>query len=217
MRRVAAWTLVLLIPTSRVHGNDTPHVRAESANLQAVLTEATRDSPTISSLVDRIRASNVIAHVECARFKSFTLEGRTLFVLATRDVRYVRVQVDCLRPGPELAAIIGHELQHVAEIADAPDVIDQRSFVRLLNTIGFSRGGGRDDAYETEAALLTEARVVQEMTGRHGLWAKVISLTKATVVQRPHQTGDTSDLLSGSVNAEASQLAEQGTVKGTAR
>ena len=179
MRRVAAWTLVLLIPTSLVHGNDTPHVRPESANLQAVLTEAARNSPTISSLVDRIRTSNVIAHVECARFKSFTLEGRTFFVLATRDVRYVRVQVDCLRPGPELAALIGHELQHVAEIAEAPDVIDQRSFVRLLNTIGFSRGGMRDDAYETEAALLIEARVAKEITSRYGLWTKVISVTTA--------------------------------------
>ena len=116
MRRVASWTLVLLIAASRAHGEDTSHVRTGSADLQAVLIEATRDSPTVSSLIDRIRASNVIAHVECARFTSFTLEGRTLFVLATRDVRYARVQVDCLRPRPELAALIGHELQHVAEI-----------------------------------------------------------------------------------------------------
>jgi len=177
MRRVAAWTFVLVIAASRAHGDDTSPVRAVSADLEAVLSEATRDSPTVSSLVDRIRASNVIVHVECARFESFTLEGRTFFVLATRDVRYVRVQVDCLRPRPELAALIGHELQHVAEIAAAPDVVDQRSFVRLLNTIGFSRSGTRDASYETEAALLTEERVVQEMTIRHGLWTKVISLT----------------------------------------
>jgi hypothetical protein len=185
MRRVAAWTFVLLIAASRAHGDDTSHVRADSSSLQAVLTEAALDSPTVSSLVDRIRASNVIAHVECARFRSFTLQGRTLFVLATRDVRYVRVQVDCLRPRPELAALIGHELQHVAEIAAAPDVVDQRSFVRLLNTIGFLRTGTREASYETEAALLAEAHVIQEMTGRHGLWTKVISLTRATVAETP--------------------------------
>jgi hypothetical protein len=87
--------------------------------MATVLTEATQYSPTISALVDCIAGSNVIAHVECRHRTSLTVEGRTVFVLATHGVRYVRVQVDCLHMRRELIAIIGHELQHVVESVSA--------------------------------------------------------------------------------------------------
>jgi hypothetical protein len=139
------------------------HVRPGSAHMRAVLDEAIRYSPTISDLVERIDASNVIVHVECARLHGLTLQGRTLFVVAKRDVRYVRVQVDCLLMTRELTAIIGHELQHVAEIAAAPDVVDEPSFGRLLQRIGFSVCCSTAEQYETNAALDSGARVGNEI------------------------------------------------------
>jgi len=113
--------------------------------------------------VTRIDASNVIVHVECARLHSFVLEGRTLFIVATRDVRYVRIQVDCLLVDRELTAIIGHELQHAAEIAAAPDVVDGRSFAGLLQKIGFLQCCSTSERYETNAAIDAGGRVRNEM------------------------------------------------------
>ena len=131
--------------------------------MQAVLAEGMQYSPTISALVDTLDASNVIAHVECTRLNSLTLQGRTLFVVAKRDVRYVRVQIDCQLMRRELMAIIGHELQHAAEIAATPDVVDEHSFAGRLRRIGFLRCCGTQEQYETTAALEAGEHVMDEM------------------------------------------------------
>jgi hypothetical protein len=147
--------------------------------LRAVLAEATQQSRTISGLVEQVGSSNVIAHVECMHFKSIILEGRTLFVLARPDVRYVRVEVDCLLPRQEVIAIIGHELQHVAEVAAAPDVVDEQSFARLLGKIGFPTQVCSREQYETEAAILVAERVRREISTNRRLPTSVGSLTRA--------------------------------------
>ena len=171
--------LVLLAPAS-LHGDEPSPVRTESTKLRALLTEATRQSPTIAALVDRIRASNVIAHIECQHFQSFILKGRTFFLSAKATVRYVRVQIDCMQSRQELVEIIGHELQHVSEIAAAADVVDRRSFAHLLNAIGRPNGGAENEGYETEAALLAEEQVGREVTGRGGSSTQLVRLTGLT-------------------------------------
>jgi len=149
--------------------NPRPHVRAESTYIRVVLAEGVQYSPTFSTLVERIDASNVIVHVECARLNSLALQGRTLFVAATREVRYVRVQINCPLATRELTAIVGHELQHAAEIAAAPEVVDERSFGRLLQRIGFSKCWCAEEQYETTAAIDAGARVGDEMLVHHVL------------------------------------------------
>jgi hypothetical protein len=142
--------------------------------MAAVLAEGKQYSPTLSVLVDRIDASNVIVHVECARFNNLTLQGRTLLVVAAHETRYVRVQVDCLLMRRELIAIIGHELEHAAEIAAAPEVVDEPSFGRLLHKIGFSMCCSTQEQYETRAALDAGDRVSNEMVVH-----RVVSVARA--------------------------------------
>jgi hypothetical protein len=168
MRRITVWLFVLLVVASRSHADEMSRVRTESTDLRGILAEARR-SPTVSALIEQIDASNVIAHLECAHFKSVTLEGRTFFVLARHDVRYVRVQIDCMLMRPQLMVIVGHELQHVAEIAAAPDVVDERAFAGLLKRIGFLTCRKWPEQYETEAALAIEERVYREMSRPHGV------------------------------------------------
>jgi len=163
---VVACICAVLVISLRSRADEASHVRTESAYIHSVLTEATDRSSTVSALVNRIRTSNVIAHLECAHFTSLTLQGRTLFIVAKKDVRYVRVQLDCQLARQDLMPVIGHELQHVAEIVAAAEVVDQTSFARLLQTIGFSRNGTPEEEHETEAALLTQERVTQEVSKR---------------------------------------------------
>jgi len=172
---LVACICALFVVPSRSRADEQSHVRTESTYIQAVLAEATQRSSTVSALIERIQASNVIAHLECGRLKSLTLQGRTLFLVATSGVRYVRVQIDCGLVRPDLMASIGHELQHVAEIANAPDVVDQPSFARLLHRIGFSRSGTPDDEYETEAGLLAKERVSREISTRRSVSTRVAS------------------------------------------
>lgn len=173
--RVVACICALCLVPGRPHADERSRVRTESAYLHAVLAEATERSSTVSTLIDRIQTSNVIAHLECGHFTSLTLQGRTIFVLAKSDVRFVRVQINCGLARPDLMAIIGHELQHVAEIAGAPDVVDQPSFVRLLRAIGFARNGTPQEEYETEAALQAKERVSREISTGQRVSTRVAS------------------------------------------
>jgi hypothetical protein len=157
----AAMFALVLAPVTRSDADEMKRVRADSTYLLTIMADAADRSPTFRAIVQQIEASNVIVHVACERLNSAILQGRTMWVAAGPGVRYVRVQVECMLTRTELVAIIGHELQHVAEIAAANDVVDRRSFARLYNTIGFStcRFG---EQYETDRAIHAGERVRQE-------------------------------------------------------
>jgi len=140
-----------------------PRIRVQSRHLHTQLTQVIDRSPTLRAIVGRIEQSNVIAYVTCEHFATIGLEGRTAWGSAGPDARYVRVQIDCILPNQRLVAILGHELQHVAEIAAAPDVVDSRSFARLFLSIGYSCGRAASvERYETEEALAAGERVRRE-------------------------------------------------------
>src|SRR5438309_688025 len=126
--RFAASTIAMLMLVAHSAGAaDVERVRIESTYLQGVVARAAAHSQTLRDLIDDIQHSNVIAYVACEHFLSVTLRGRTRFVSGGQDVRYVRDEVDCMQTPIDVIAIVGHELRHVAEIADVTMVIDDRS------------------------------------------------------------------------------------------
>jgi hypothetical protein len=163
----ACTSLVLVALPNQSHAESmppsVPRIRVQSRYLRGQLAEVIDRSPTLRAIVQHIEQSNVIAHVTCEHFASVRLEGRTVWGSSGPDARYVRVQIDCLLPDQRLVAILGHELQHVAEIAAAPDVVDSRSFARLFLSIGYSCGRGTSlEQYETAQALAVGERVRRE-------------------------------------------------------
>jgi hypothetical protein len=138
--------------------------------LTAVIDRAVERSPTFRLIVGRIEQSDVIVHLTCNNFRSLLLAGRTALVAKGSDVRYVRVQILCSQGEPALVTIVAHELQHVVEISSTPEVVDDRSFVRLFRAIGFSTciSTGQEQ-FETEAALATGDRVREEFLHPSGL------------------------------------------------
>jgi hypothetical protein len=67
-----------------------------------------------------------------------------------------------VRAGPkETIALIGHELRHAIEIAEAPDVFDQATMISLYERIG-QRGSGLH-RYDTLAAQNSGRRVKLEL------------------------------------------------------
>jgi hypothetical protein len=155
--------VILTVFSSRGRAESFQRVRTESALLTTVVEAGFERSASFRSLIGRIEQSDVIVHLTCSRFKSVTLAGRTLLASAGPDVRYLRVQVNCQQSDPALVSVVGHELQHVVEIASAPFVVDDKSFARLFRTIGFSTClSAEADRFETSAALGTGERVRAE-------------------------------------------------------
>jgi hypothetical protein len=59
--------------------------------------------------------------------------------------------------------LLGHELRHALELADAPDVRDAAALVSLYRRIGDSYSDGH--RYDTAAARETGRRVRSELVG----------------------------------------------------
>ena len=97
-------------------------------------------SHTFAQLIARLERSDVIVYVEEVPRLPGALEGRMMMLPRAHTFRYVRIQI-ALRGSPDdSVALLGHELQHAIEIAQAIDVADEAGMVKLYQRIGL-RGG----------------------------------------------------------------------------
>ena len=142
-----------------------PHVRTPDLRLRRLIEDGVRTSDTFRDLMDRLHRSDVIVLLDCDG-PATPAGGRLAFVSVAGGYRYVQVRVTRLRSADQQLAIIGHELQHAVEIADAPHVVDALSLAREYQRIGFvSRyrtGGGT--AFDSVAAVEAGYRVLREMS-----------------------------------------------------
>jgi|SRR4051812_6720149 len=159
--RVAA---PVLDPTIEAALLDAPtrHIRTMDAPVRKLLKKGIRRSPAFAALVTRLQESDVYVYVEMAERLPGALEGRLMMLPIANGHRYVRIQI-ALRGAPEdSVAVLGHELQHAVEVANAQYVVDQASMAKLYERIG-SRGG--EHVYDTLAAQEMGRLVRREMQG----------------------------------------------------
>ena len=133
------------------------HVRSEDPLIGAALTDGLRRSAVIRRLVDVIDASNVIVYLargDCPR----PAMACVMMAGGGAEVRYLRINfrlpIGLGKPGgwhqDELSVAIAHELQHAAEIAASPDVVDGATLQAAYVRRGLDRGGTHLD---TDAAI----------------------------------------------------------------
>jgi hypothetical protein len=140
------------------------HVRAESADVRALIAEVSDRSATFRTLVDEIEQSNVIVYVRLRFFGSQMLDGRIGFLGSQPDVRFLAIELACPRWRELQMATLAHELQHALEIARASWVVGPATLARYYEEIGEHIGGdGRAVAFESDAARRMGARVRREL------------------------------------------------------
>jgi len=160
-RLVAACLLVTFVPVPVLADPET-RVRCSHPRLRHLLTEGHHRSATFRDLVARLQASDVIVHVEAAPPGHF-VDGGLQFVTATASTRYVRVTLRTDLPMGENVALLGHELRHAVEVAEAPGIRDEASFQRFYDAVGRPHQRGRMLTYDTRAAIETGLRVALEL------------------------------------------------------
>jgi hypothetical protein len=138
-------------------------VRAADARLQSLVAEGLNRSRTFASLVTAVNRTDVIVYIETVRVLPKNTMGRLTLMQRTGDVRYLRVQIRADLTNRDAIALIGHELQHALEIADASDVRDTTALIRLYERIGHASSG--EHAYDTDAAQDTGRLVRKELMG----------------------------------------------------
>jgi hypothetical protein len=82
-----------------------------------------------------------------------------VFVTRTPPRRYLRVYFTPRIQRQEQIAILGHELWHVVEVANHPEVIDQDT----LRMLYVSTGHGHDDYFDTDAAIRAGHIIAHEL------------------------------------------------------
>ena len=145
-------------PTYALLDSPMRHVRTTDRQVQRLLRVGVTRSPTFASLVTHLNGTDVIVYIEPVATLPTTLAGRLLLMPLANQQRYLRIQIALLGSTDELVALIGHELRHAVEVADAPDVRNESALVRLYERIGTRSSTAH--TYETDAARST-ARVVR--------------------------------------------------------
>lgn len=140
----------------------TRHIRTMDEPIRKLLRRGIRHSPSFAALVTRLQYSNVYVYVEIVERLPGALEGRLMMLPTAHEHRYVRVQIALHGSFDDSVAVLGHELQHAVEVANAAEVIDQATMARLYERIG-SRGG--EHIYDTVAAQEMGRMVRRELQG----------------------------------------------------
>lgn len=145
-------------------------VRGVGDEMNRLIQQADAKSATFRAIVDDIQRSNAIVIVQfglCAngRFRSCVVhvEGTTL-------ARNVRILVDTRMAEDRRMATIAHELHHATELLQDRTVVNAAGVLRVYRRLAKGDcGQGLSDVCETDGALATEARVLDELrrSSRH--------------------------------------------------
>jgi hypothetical protein len=106
-------------------------------------------SPTFRALAHRLRYSDVIVYVEVRHDMPSNVGGSLRFMAQSATDRFLRVTINGYHSRLMQVALLGHELQHAVEVANATDVNSHNAMAALYRRIGVQVGR---DAYDSEAA-----------------------------------------------------------------
>lgn len=146
--------------------NGGPRLRAQSGRVVAAIEAGLARSATFRALVEKIEAAPVVVYVSFDPHLKRGLAGALAFLGDAPPYRYLRVSLDATLSGAELIATIGHELHHVAEVLDHPEVRSEATLSALYRRIGHVSRMARVDGWETDGALQAAWEVRREITGR---------------------------------------------------
>ncbi len=152
--------------TSRPFTHTDPMLRVRPTSVlgRKVIDAGLTGSATFRGLMQRLERSDVIVYVDLRPNMPSGLGGLLEFMGRGGNNRYLHVTIGSLHHLDVLVALVGHELQHAAEVADAPSVLTAGELEALYRRIGVPSGAGR---YDSAAALAAGLTVRAELRGRH--------------------------------------------------
>lgn len=116
-------------------------LRPQGARVEAWLREALRRSPTVGRLAARIEQSDVMVYLEIGRRLSPNVSACLTWMATVSTRRIVRATFRYDLGINEAIALLAHELQHVVEIIEHPEVRSNETLLDLYRRIGRSTGG----------------------------------------------------------------------------
>lgn len=152
--RLALAVALVAFPTAGATGAPlgATRLRPQSARIGGWLSLGLERSPTMRALADRVARGDVVVYLEILHTLDPGTAACVTWMAAVPGARYVRVSMRPNLPMSEAIAMLAHELQHVVEVIDHPDVRSDASLAALYQRIGH-RTGFASRSFDTVAAL----------------------------------------------------------------
>ena len=161
-RPLAAALLLVACASPALAERNGPFLRTEDSRLAAALMRGRDESPTFRAIVNRLDASDLIVYVSRGSLAGQT-SASTQLLSWTGGYRYVRVTLE-LDPDTDVGiAMLGHELRHALELADAPWVRDDAAVLSLYREIGYASCARPTPCYDTQEAVDAGREVLIEL------------------------------------------------------
>ncbi len=138
-----------VVPSAAVNAT---RLRTSSPRLRRWLARGVERSPTLRALARQVERGDVIVYLEMAYDLDAGMAACVTWMASVPGARYVRVS---LRPNlreTDATAMLAHELQHVVEVIEHPEVTSGDTLAALYARIGH-RTGALGVAWDTLAAL----------------------------------------------------------------
>lgn len=143
-------------------------VRSSEPYINELIRDGYARSAAFRELVDVLQQSNVIVSIHPLTCAGGRIRSCLVAVEGSSRERHIWIKVDPQYTIKDrLTATIAHELQHAVEIAEHPNVFDASSTLLLYRRIAIGAcGRGLSEECETQRALDTEKRVIEELSGK---------------------------------------------------
>ena len=145
--------------------NPKARVRPMQKRVEALLSTGMERSATFRQLVRRIEGSDVIVYVEARHDLRDGIGASMRFVTRSASDRFLRVQLNADHSNHTLVALLGHELQHVVEVAEHAEVQSPDDLREFYRRTGLRTG---PDSFDSEEARNAGYLVRDEIIGKPG-------------------------------------------------
>jgi hypothetical protein len=166
-RRALAAAAALTVFASPAVAEDAapPFLRFDDTRLGVAIVRGLEQSATFRAIFDRLSESDLIVYVRPG-FLSGPTAAATQLMTSAGGYRYVRVTLEIDPRTDTGLALLGHELWHVLELAEAPWVTTKAALNEHYERIGYrSCDAALAPCYDTEAAVAAGYQVLKELRG----------------------------------------------------
>ena len=151
-----------LLAGARLHA-EVPCLRTDDPIVTDLVTRGLDASDTFRQLYQRLERSDVIVHLRRGT-QVPAGSGYNQFITYAGSYRFLRITLNVDRVNDDAVALLGHDLRHAVELAEAPALDDSREYERMYDRIGYqSCARAAPRCYETHAAVVAGHDVMREL------------------------------------------------------
>lgn len=142
-----------------------PHARVRPMQplVETLVATGLGRSAAFRQLVGQIEASDVIVYIEARRDLRAGVGASMRFLATSASDRFVKIHLDASHNPNVLVALLGHELQHVVEVAQNRSIRSADDLRAFYRETGMRTG---PDSFDSEAARQMGYLVREELLGR---------------------------------------------------